>query len=145
MGVYKESGKITISCVSSNISDGCIEIRLCDDASRIEFVTAQLTFEALSRALTGQSHIPCEIETNALHLVGKRMEHKYELVRRPNKQKTGIGAFTEVIEILGPLEVDGWVGRVDDMYNHHNWRDKNEVRVSFTRYVDSKTGDLGGE
>lgn len=133
-------GNVTISRV--NTGDGqYMEIRIADSSSRTEFVTAKLSMENFAKAIVGLAHTECEIETQRLDLVGKKREHKTEMVacngwELKSEKKTLFNAQCDVI--LAPYEVDGWIGSRYDMGNSKNYIGDDYVKVSFVRYVDAE-------
>lgn len=131
------NGQLSIMRVSGDTQ--YIEITITDDASGVEFVTAKLTLEAFAKAITGLSFTDCEIKTRNLDLVGKQREHKSELIpcNGWNLSKRDKEVFEyECQLILGPYEIDGWIGSRYDMGNSKNYVKDEFVKVSFVRYVE---------
>lgn len=126
------NGNITISRVHD--SDKYIEISITDEANRIEFVVTRLTLEAFAQCVTGLGHVECQIETRRLDLVGKRIEHKSEII--PVNGWGIKGDETAISVALAPYEVDGWIARRLDMNNSKNYFSTDGVRVTFFRHVD---------
>jgi len=129
-------GQITIGRPSYSDIDHpeVITIRFRDEASGTEFLEVDVPIASFARALTGLGHQDCEFELRPKN-VGKRHEHKEEIVPVtqsyiPHDKRKQIGA-----SILKPFEVDGWKGQVDDLFNHHRHTPKGQ-RVVFHRYVD---------
>jgi len=69
-------GKITISRLSYGDDRERIEITIRDDASRVNFVTADLSYEDFTKALTGMNETPCNLKIDCLRFVGKSKETK---------------------------------------------------------------------
>lgn len=67
-------GNITISRVYCNMEDDYIEIRIRDDLSCEEFVTAKLSLATFATAITGLARAECKIELHGLDRVGKKHE-----------------------------------------------------------------------
>ena len=131
------NGKININRVSGT-NGNYIVIELIDAKSGVQFCSVKMGFSELGSAITGQSHMPCSFELRSVDLVGKTHEHKEVLVpfdcydqRRKNQ------AVTEAA--LSPWEVNGWKGRVDDLFNgHRSGKDAQGEkcqRVIFERFV----------
>lgn len=126
-------GSVTISRVSSTHGSPYIQISVRDEASRHQFIELTLSMEAFAMAVTGMGAQPLTFDLRGVDYVGKRREVKEELVPRPpsieNAYRNEVAATT-----LAPFEVDGWVGRVDDLWDHHK-AVGNKQRVVFTRYI----------
>jgi hypothetical protein len=67
-------GNLTISRVHSTVEDDYIEVRLRDDDAATEFVVAKVSLADFASALTGCSHVGCELDVRGLERVGKKME-----------------------------------------------------------------------
>jgi len=129
-------GNVTISRV--NTGDGqYMEIRITDGSSGTEFVEAKLSLENFAQAIIGLGYVECEIETRRLDLVGKKREHKTEMVAC-NGWELDRKDESAINNVLAPYEIDGWIGSHYDMKNSKNYRGHETVKVSFTRYVDAK-------
>jgi hypothetical protein len=80
--------------------------------------------------------MPCKLEIRGLENLGKKREHKEENVYFPTKYSRD---NPEAVAAMKEFEVDGWIGRGDDLTNHHRWvrgeDGKAGARVTFTRYV----------
>lgn len=128
-------GSITISRPQRSDDARYIQIEFNDESSGVNFLTAQVGLEAFAETLTGLARSPCEFELRPA-LVGKVHEHKEIIVPRDG-YSYAVGAEREQIakEVLGPFEIDGWKGRVDDLFNHHR-KTKDGYRVVFVRYVE---------
>ena len=72
-------GKVTITRDSNDM----IRIRVRDDASRVEFATAEMTVEAFGYAITGLSDQPAEVTVAGLEFVGKRKVVEQRMARCP--------------------------------------------------------------
>jgi hypothetical protein len=88
-------GNISISRVTSGGHDW-IEIRIGDDASRIEFVEAKIEMEEYARLISGLSHQPCEIEVRGVNHIGKR---------KVSESRTAVAK----IDTLGRKELQQWL------------------------------------
>ena len=129
-------GAVTITRVS--YPDGQrISIRIEDRLSRRCFVEVQMSLEAFANAVTGFSYQPSELQIQDLDLVGKKLEIKHVIV-----PQAGFDASKEaILDALEPFEVNGWMGCVSDMTNHHNFCG-DKVRVHFKRYVPATKADI---
>jgi hypothetical protein len=117
-----------------------IEITLHDELSGVEFATVYIDPANFAEALTGLGHVPCKFDLRP-SLVGKKAEHKEEIVpfEGGGYVKPGLPRENAAAPYLAPFEIDGWKGRVDDLFNHHR-HTPNGYRVTFVRYVDVEKG-----
>ena len=126
-------GKININRTSSNQEDDYISISIVDESSHVQFVDVKMSLLAFANAITGMGFNSCDFELRCPELVGMKRERKEELLPRPKFQDT----IEDLQKILNPFEVDGWIGSLYDMTNHHYWVGDNQVKVGFTRHVPS--------
>ena len=140
----KIKGRLSISRITSNEPrGGWIRITLEDGSSSVQFAEVDIDFKQFGQAISGMSGQLCDIELRQLDLVGKKMEHKFELVPVPITLDKKDKKLIKLIEtIFAPYEIDGWVARRDDIFNYHNYRgshsslnDYDSYEVSFTRYI----------
>lgn len=129
-------GSITISRVTSSHGDPYIQVSVQDETSRHQFIEMTMGMEAFAMALTGMGAQPLTFDLRDVDYVGKRREVKEELVPRPLSSRDYLPNLIAAV-VLKPFEVDGWVGRADDLWNHHK-AVGDKQRVLFTRYVDIK-------
>lgn len=134
----KLQGKITISRPQWSDGTETITIRLQDENSRIEFVEARMTLQAFAQAITGLGHRDVELEMHGLDLVGKRIEHKEELVFVPGESyEPRHKKFAQMA--IEAFELDGWKGSLRDADNSkriaERRSDGNVYTVGFVRYV----------
>lgn len=121
-------------------SQDYVEIELVDKSSLVHFLKVQINYGDFTKALTGQSFIPCRFVLRPAH-VGEVYEHKVVYVSVPD----GDFADREAVARHAVLvhEKDGWTGRVKDALNHHNFvekvGDEARYRVTFVRYVKEKS------
>ncbi len=137
-------GKLTISRVSSNKADDCIQIRLAYARASITFAKATVSLVGFASAITGLGFVLCEIEVRGLDLIGKQREHKTEEIFIPGKSydRKARGAIAR--KAIEPFEVDGWRGDDDDANNSHRWvrreppkgKEGQWTMISFERWVD---------
>ena len=142
-------GKLTISAPMNSNMEEKIDITLEDEGSHVECVTIHISYAELTAALVGHASQSCQVEYRGLELVGKKREHKTEVVGpipdRLLKAKDGKRS-PELEAIFAPFEVDGWMGRTTDAYNHYNWcgprgEDGQSYRVNFVRYIDAEESE----
>lgn len=145
------TGTLSISRTSSNRPlDRPIKITLEDELSRCRVVQIELTLADFAEALTGMFGVPCQFTWPSSSVVGKRHEHKTEVVFIPDKctdrkdQESARKHFAE-------FEVDGWRGRVSDAFNSHRWA-KDErpnpcgvrgmwTSITFDRWVEAESAE----
>jgi hypothetical protein len=134
----KLEGRITISRVSAPDGD-MMEIEIMDNKSRITFVQARMSMEDFAYALTSVAERTAQLEVYRMDLVGKRKEHKTEIVPTlldrysvPEKDLERVAR-----KHLKQWEIDGWIGRTDDLFNMHRKRDGG-IEVNFVRWVEDK-------
>lgn len=125
----KAKGKITISHVSSTHGD-FISVELTDDISGCQFVSAEMSIEGFGRAIVGHGYVDCTFQLSAKN-VGMKREVKVVDVESEWTHQNDTKAAEN---ILRKHEMDGWVGRLDDMFNHHR-RTKTGYNVTFIRFV----------
>lgn len=132
METYKGTGKITIG----RSSEDAVRIEVEDDRSGTRVLVATLGLEDFARLLTGRSFIHCDLTVSA-SLVGKVRQTKqvqvaFERPYGPDDEEAAAAAIL-------PFEVDGWKGRVEDLFNHHRRLMDGVYSVSFVRWVDPPT------
>jgi len=128
-------GKLSIHRVHSD--EDYIAIEITDALSGTKFLQVELTAEVLGLVLTGLSFQECKFNLHRVDLVGKKREHKSELVPRPKKYRDDKKAAEEADGLLAPFEIDGWKAHRYDLYNHHNWVKDDMVQVGFIRFVEA--------
>jgi hypothetical protein len=130
----KLQGSITI-CKSMSTTDGDrIRIEIRDELSRARFVELIMSVTDFGYAITGLSERPCNIDVRGLSVLGKRREHKTELISVPD----GVSLYKDTfMDWLGkavlPHEVDGW--KAEPERNAHRMKN-GKYSVIFIRYVD---------
>lgn len=129
----KNKGFITIS---RPVGQGeYISITIGDCNSGIEFVELNIDLDWFTKAITGQTHVLGALTVKELDLVGKKREHKTELINVTNIDYGDKLALKQAMEVF---HLDGWKGRIDDMSNGHKRvrkGDKTFQEVVFIRYV----------
>jgi hypothetical protein len=130
----KLPGKLTITHPAGGGED-YMEICVKDNVSSITFLELRISPEALMHALTARAFQDCTLELRGLHNLGKKREHKYELV--PYVPVWGKKEHAAKQRALAPFEVDGWRGNSLDLGNFHRGNQIDGYRVSFTRFVDN--------
>lgn len=131
-------GKITIGKTSSRDGD-YVMIELEDSLSHCRVVEVRMSIEDFGQAILGLACQKCEFDLNDSGVIGKTHEYKEEVVPVPDDFNSHGGNFEKLAaKALAPFEVDGWVGRKEDLKNFHRVERKgNKIsyRVSFVRYV----------
>jgi hypothetical protein len=143
-GTYTGPGKVSIGFTMGGSQVGkraVIEI-MCARSHTI-IASAELTMEAFAYAVSGSAQMEADIRVWTSAPLGKVHENKTELVDVPpnsytryGKGAAAAGRAAFIRKVLKPYEVDGWVGREDDLFNHHNRRPDGRYSVTFHRYVD---------
>jgi hypothetical protein len=128
-------GNVSIVRRTSNSGEGIL-IEITDEKSNVRFLQVTMDLVDFAKVITGVGYIPCDFELMGVDKVGMVFEHK-----KVNIPVSTHKHFTEeeLDELVGPLEVGGWVARRDSVNNHHNWvtqKDKKYVSVSFGRWVE---------
>ncbi len=138
-------GQISISrYMNSREMERPISIRVTDETSRIEFLEINLSLEEFALVMTGLSGVNCELETRGLNFVGMKREVKEEWIAVPEKFSLMKESNKKELakELITPFEVEGWMGRPDDMLNHYNFNyDEKKYKVTFTRYVKGESNE----
>jgi hypothetical protein len=132
-------GKITITRTQNNREDPrIIHIQIEDGSSSARIIDLVMTPEDFGNAITGLVMQECEYQLTNADKVGKVREVKTEIVPVPvDWFIRGSGAPPA---LLKPYEVDGWLGRAEDLTNSHNRTGNGGYRVVFVRYVDAEEG-----
>lgn len=123
------------TCITHG-SQGIFNLTIRDQSSGIEFVDIEMSAEQFADTITAHSTMDVQCEVRGLHLLGMQIETKQEIVpfehryeRDEEKRQSAANAA------ISPFEVDGWKGRVDDLFNPHHNAGSGKHRVTFTRYV----------
>jgi len=138
MKIDKMKGHIRIGNSHNNFGDPkTIHVVIEDDSSMTQFFEGWMTPEEFARSITGGSG-EILFSIHYVDRIGKIREFKTEIVDVP-KHWMFEGDIEKSKELLAPFEVDGWMGSVYDLSNHHNLlRDRDAVKVTFVRFVDKK-------
>lgn len=134
-------GRININRMSGGGTPDEMRIEVIDASSRIHFLVAKCTPEAMMLALTGRGDVEIEFELVGAELIGSEQENKTEEV--PFDCYKGRNDSARKRAALKPFEVDGWKARVEDLDNGHCRVDKSNPprqKVVFHRWVNAKTG-----
>lgn len=128
-------GSITISRPRGSHGPEMVYVELTDELSGTRVVTAKIPVEQFADVLFGMAYTPCVFDFYP-ELVGLKYEHKEEFVPFDNPGYFQPGEEREKVaaKVFTPFEMDGWKGRVDDLFNPHR-RGKNGSRVTFVRYI----------
>lgn len=128
---YTGPGKLSISRRTSSQRDP-FSVLTIEDAVSNEEIEVKIEAAQLAHALGGAAAQSCDITIHHLARIGKKYEHKTEIVscawNATEEQKAAA---------LAPFEVDGWMGTMDDLGNHHK-RAEDGCRVTFHRWVEAK-------
>lgn len=126
---YTGPGKLSISRRTSSQRDPFFVLTI-EDAVSGEEIEVKIEAAQLAHALGGAAAQSCDITIHHLARIGKKHEHKTEIVscawNATEEQKAAA---------LAPFEVDGWMGNVDDIGNHHR-QTGGGYSVTFHRWVD---------
>lgn len=134
----KLKGSIDI-CRTSGDQDR-INITLRDKLSGVEFIDLEMSVEDFGYAVTGLGCQDITIEVRGLDRIGKRRETKTEIVPfERNITASEQGSLAAANRALKPFEVDGWIGRREDLFNHHKSRGQNAQEIVFVRWVEDKS------
>lgn len=128
-------GSLTISRPRGGSTER-VEIAVRDEMSGSEFVTVRISPADFAEALFGLAYVPCEF-FHRPERVGLQYQHKEEFVPFADNRFYAHGSEDRqriAAVAFKPFEVDGWQGRVDDLFNPHR-RGQKGARVVFTRYV----------
>ena len=133
---------LTISRPSYGGGKEAISLSIVDAASGVEFVELEIPLDDFTKCLTGNPRPDIPMITRRLDLVGKRREHKIELVFIPDSPYAN--RAETVSAALRPHEIDGWAGDKSDATNAHKSGKReangNYQRITFCRHVDPITG-----
>lgn len=133
----KLPGKITISRSQGPGPDE-IHIMIEDDVSATRVLELRMTPEEYGYAISGLAYRPCQLEVYKDAPLGKKHEHKTELL--PVEAFLSRSDEAAIEAALKPFEVDGWRAYRGDIPNAHRWvrmqdGSSTAYRVSFHRYV----------
>lgn len=133
---------ISISRVHPHKEPDFVRILIEDETSGCVILDLKLSLPDFARAITGLSAIKCQGVLYEDAPVGKQYQAKEELVSRPDGHFAAKDEAAVAAEVLAPYEVDGWQGRVSDLFNHHRRAEidtagEETYRVVFTRFVDA--------
>lgn len=147
-------GLLGISRLQPSDMDRPIHLSLRDELSGSHFLEIELSLEDLALALTGRADTPCNFTFYSMEQVGKVREGKDIVIPFTSTNSeygdTREARQREKEEALAPYEVDGWIGSISDIGNHHRLETVQGVaiphfRVSFHRYVDPSSEEEKGE
>lgn len=134
-------GRISIGCWNSNTPPySGVRIEVIDEASRVHFLRVEMTPEQFAMAVFGRAEQKCEFELVGADTIGKKLEAKEEIVSFDGDDFNARDVEAAK-RALKQHEVDGWIGRERDLFNHHNvqYRDpatgRYKMKVAFHRYV----------
>lgn len=143
-------GRISIGRIYGGGEENEIRVEIEDEVSHTLVLEFKLTLEDYAKLLTGLSHVPGRMNWYGGERVGWKHEVKSVIVpfktdgiadwyRMTDEERH---AQPSVKAALAPFEVDGWIARVDDLFNSKRTvRDKISNRervgqtVSFVRWL----------
>lgn len=133
----KHKGKITISRPQYGSGKKKISIQVEDEIAGIRFLEIEIDYDNFAEAITGLAYIDCEFDVFGLCNVGKKIEHKTELIQSDFKEY-GKPSEEYINNILKPYEVDGWIasrylGSKDSRTHNDNGC---IFKFNFSRWVD---------
>lgn len=129
----KLPAKVTITRDSNNM----IRIRIRDDASRVDFATAEMTVEAFGFAVTGLSGLPAEVTVAGLEFIGKTKVAEQRIAGCPlnTYDKTELQAW-----LVANAQEAGW--QLDTYLGSQNSVSRREgvtlLRYSVYKYVEAE-------
>lgn len=134
------TGKISIFRVhggSDETRASPIRIEITDEISGITFLEVRMSLEGFANALMSHSYENCGFTLRAQN-VGKKRELKEEKVpiSKEDRYTRGNQESEVAKRILAPYEVDGWMARESDLFNHHRRNQDDTQTVSFHRFVE---------
>lgn len=121
--------------ISILISSDCTRIAVEDKNASVTFVNVKLTPEQLSRALSRQMSVECEVVVNGLEKLGKKHENKifeFEI----DKDKASRKFEDELQEIAQSKLSDGWIAEryFGSQTSFFKKEDKQYARVTIRRW-----------
>ena len=135
--IYGEPKKLKSEIILTRPQGGGKErvvFQIVDKISGLVAFRIEMSIPEFGEMLSSPQNVPCIVKHFQSDNIGKKYEHKSELVPRP---EIGVEDKDKVLEeLLKPFEIDGWIGSRDDLTNHHNWVSDNKSKVTFVRWVD---------
>ena len=132
---------ISISRIQERGVPDCIHVRVEDETSGCTFLDLELSLADFALAITGLSGMRCKGRIWMDAPIGKQRQVKEEWVERPAEYVKSKDEQAVAAKAFAPYEIDGWKGRVSDLFNHHrrskiNKHGEGGYKVVFTRFVD---------
>jgi len=116
-----------------------VQIEFVDEKSGTHFLKADMDSRDFTRMIVGNcAEMPCKFSLSTEN-VGKRYEHKTELVTVPSNWRDTKLLARQALELF---EVDGWIARGGDIGNHHRIKKTDggytTYEVAFYRFVEEE-------
>lgn len=129
--MYKGEGTIRFTRIHSNQDlERPVEVEIADAVSGDVITVVRMSEAEFGAALSAPSTTQCEVRVYTEAHLGMRYETKGEDI----PWKAVRGTPEERRKAVEPFEVDGWLARLGDFENPHNWG-KGTCHVMFSRYV----------
>jgi hypothetical protein len=113
--------------------DSEVHITITDEISGTRLFEGYMDAESFAQALFARAYTRFKEAEAFTKYTGMKCEHKTEIV--PFVSKDYKNRKLEAAAALKPFEIDGWMGYVNDIGNHHLGSEKTGYRVKFHRYV----------
>lgn len=127
-----------------------IEVMVEDCASKTIFCVLTFTLEQFALSAIGNvGNVDCDATLYNLGLIGKRREHKREIVLMPKDERGPKREEAAAVIAVAAHEVDGWKGRAGDATNWHNRKPEYDTdthyayEVIYVRYVGADEETVG--
>lgn len=135
---------ISISRITNYGEPKPIVIYVEDETSGCQFLELRLSLADYGLLVSGLSGVECDGRVWLDAPIGKQRQVKEELVGWSNCYFSTTEKREEVARAaLAPYEIDGWEGRMSDLFNHHrrskivNKAGEESYKVVFIRFVDA--------
>ena len=125
-------GSLSISMPIGGGADGNIELSVEDDGSACKALKISIDPADFAKALMSRL-VPCVFSINESGKIGTRREIKRVALRPP--EGSGYGTVAQRMAAMKPHEIDGWIGRENDLRNDHNRNADGSFNVLFERWV----------
>ena len=125
----------------------CMSIDIEDDISGLRVCEVRMSMSEFTKMLTA-SHAKCEIFRVKGAPIGQKYENKKVFIpHRLSSRVKNDETLAEAKDMIEPLEVDGWNGRVEDLFNWNNRATDDKgiegYNVNFFRWIEVDEGNTG--
>lgn len=132
--------RLSIGRVICSDQHDYIRIQLNDQISGSMIFEGAMKLANYAKCITGLSSVDIRGMHIASRRVGKTSEHKTVEITFLRYMGCGPKARQKIVQdTIAKYEVDGWIGRVEDAFNHHHHvqtkADNSVYKVTFHRYV----------